>query len=354
MRSQTHRCASVSIAAILVAGLALSATACAAGEDSENEVHTIRFGDYMPPTHYLATELIVPWQEAVVELTDGRVEFDYYPGGQLVEGSELYSALTGGVLDAAFFGPTVAAVVELPLTSVVTLPGVAAPPNPSSVTQAYNDLLHGPLYEHEWADAGMYPVLGAIAGHYQLVNRGEPVRAVEDWKGRTVRGASRLLDVMIASAGGASATVGTNEIYEALERRTIDSTITAAESVSQYVLEEVADSVSVNSELGYAGLTLGMTAEKWAELPTDIQDAIAEAAEIALERYKAYTDGLLDTMIDEIGDRIEFYELTGKDLESLRPAMDAAQDAWIAEQEQNGRPGTEMRASWLELLQRDA
>lgn len=328
-----------------VAALAATLSGCAGGGDA-GETYTIRFADYMPPTHYLATELIVPWQEEVVKLTDGQVKFDYYPGGQLVESTELYSAIEGGVVDAAFFTPTVAAPVELPLSAVVALPGIQTPAELGDATERYNEFLRGTLNDDEWSEKGIRPLLGVVAGQYQLVNRGAPVRGVDDWKGLTVRGASGMLDVMTAKAGGAAATVGTNEVYEALQRRTIDTSITPGESAIQYNLEEVAESISTNSQLGVAGVTLGISEEKWNSLPDDIQQAIEQATVTALKGYADHTQGLIASLKEEHGDQVEFYELTDAELESLRPAMEAAQDAWIAEQDKQGRPGQAVLDGW--------
>ncbi|UTX54340.1 TRAP transporter substrate-binding protein DctP [Leucobacter aridicollis] len=303
----------------------------------------------MPPTHFLATELIVPWQEEVVERTDGRVTFDYYPGGQLVESTELFAAVESGVVDAAFFTPTVAAPVDLPLSGVVALPGIETPAGLPEATEPYNEFLLETLGSAEWADKGVKPLLGVVAGQYQLVNRGAPIRGVEDWHGLTVRGASGMLDVMTVEAGGAAATLGTNEVYEGLQRRTIDTSITPGESAIQYRLHEVAESISTNAQLGVAGVSLGIAQSKWDSFPKDIQEAIEAASVAALENYGKGTGGMREEIMEEAAGQVEFYELTPAELESLQPAMKAAQEAWIVEQESHGYDGRGILDEWARV-----
>ena len=330
------------------AGLALSLSACDSSIAGEaGETYTIRLADYMPPTHFLATDLIVPWQEEVTERTGGRVTFDYYPGGQLVETSELYAALQGGVVDAAIFPPTVAAPVDLPLSGVVALPGIQAPSGLPEASAAYTGLLLGSLAGLEWEPKGVTPMLGLIVGQNQLVNRGAPVRGIDDWRGLTVRGSGGMLDIVIVEAGGAAATLATTEIYEALQRRTIDTSITSGETAAQYKLEEVAESISVNSQLGLAAVTLAMSTATWDGFPPDIQHAIREASAAALERFGQATAGLFDSIREQLGDQVDFYTLTAEEVESLHPAVTAAQAAWISEHEAQGLPAQEVFDEWV-------
>ncbi len=79
----------ITIISLITIGCSSSTTNTTNQSDSneEGKTVTLRVATYFAGTSPIYTAVTEPWMKRVTELTDGKVQFDYYPGEQLGKAS---------------------------------------------------------------------------------------------------------------------------------------------------------------------------------------------------------------------------------------------------------------------------
>lgn len=339
-----------------LASLLLLASCGTSGGDSDSatgggEAVSLRFAHYLPTTHTISESAFDPWMEAVESKTD-EVAFEYYPAGQLVDANEIFPALKSGAIDVGFFVPANAAAAELPLADVAAVPGFPGESR-SSLETAYNELLEGILYEEDFKAHNVRPLAGVIAGQYQLLSVDGPVRTEADWKGMTVRSAGGASDFLLDSLGGASVHMSAAEQFEAYQRGTVDAGINTLESITSYDFQDVISAATTNGPFGGGPAILVISDAAWEKLSPEAQEVLTSSVDEALQSLNEAYAAELDEVLGGVSSDVEFYELTDGELAALEPAIQATQDAWVAQREDEGKPGEEVLDAWAEALEKD-
>ena len=69
----------------------------------KSETVTLKVATYFAGTSPIYTAVTEPWMKRVTELTDGNVQFDYYPGEQLGKAADLLNLTRDRVTDISVF-----------------------------------------------------------------------------------------------------------------------------------------------------------------------------------------------------------------------------------------------------------
>ena len=92
-----------------------------------------RVGDSFPNGHYIPKSATIPFFDEVKRLTNGAIEYEYYPAEQLGKAKDMLALTLAGVVDIAYVAPSfvgdkmpLAAVAELPLSFSTSCAGTAA------------------------------------------------------------------------------------------------------------------------------------------------------------------------------------------------------------------------------------
>ncbi|NGP06610.1 hypothetical protein G6038_14180 [Rhodococcus sp. 14C212] len=342
------------LAAVLTSALLLSGCSSAVqrGEVADDGTITLRFAHQFSTRHAITKNALEVWMDEVETRTAGRVKFEYFPAGQLIEANDVFSAIRSGVIDLGYFVPANAAGAELPLSDVPAVPGFGAEDSLESMQGAYWELLSGILGEKDYLPKNVRPVMGILAGKYQLLGAGESVRTREDWRGLTVRSAGGASDFVVKNLGAAPVHMSSGEVYEAMQRGTIDAGINTLESMPAAALDEVTRSASTNAPFGAGPTVLAIREEAWQNLPEDIRTAMAEAREVALATLAAFYADENTKNLESMSSDVEFYQLTSQELADLGPAMKQSQEEWVAQRERPGKPAREVLEAWADALER--
>ena len=62
---------------------------------------TLKYANFFPPTH-VQSILAESWSKEVEKRTQGRVKVQYYPGGSLLKGKQMYDGVVDGIADIGF------------------------------------------------------------------------------------------------------------------------------------------------------------------------------------------------------------------------------------------------------------
>ena len=128
-----------------------------AKNELNKETITLNLASAHPPTHSFAEVLIEPLMERITELTDGQVQFDYYPAEQLGKAQDLINLAQDGATDITYYAspyyPS-----KMPIGSnLLGMPGLFE--DTYQATMAFHSVSQqSPVLENDFLNNGVRPV----------------------------------------------------------------------------------------------------------------------------------------------------------------------------------------------------
>ena len=327
--------------------LGLWLTAGAGGTAQAQDI-TLRVADSFAEHHYVSTQLIVPWMNRVEELTDGRVAFEYFPGEALAKSKDLLDAAKNRIADVVYAAPLYIS-DRLPLSSIVALPGV--PGNATEKSAAYQALVDEMLAEAEFAREDVVPLMAVTVAGYEFNMNGPAIESADGIAGMKMRSSGGLQEKTVEALDGIPVQIAGPEVYAALQRGTVDGTITPLASVQPYAFDEVLESITTNADLGTFPITYVMNGDVWEGLPADVKDAMRQASLEVNESFGNYVDQRTVTAEEELRAKgLELYELPPEILAEFRERTAPIAEDWAAGLEERGYPAKKILEAWTASL----
>lgn len=228
---------------------------------------TLSYSSFFPPTHIQA-KIAESWCKEVAKQTDGRVKVNFYPGQTLTKAPQTYEAIVDGIAD---IGTSALAYTQgrFPVMASMDLPfgypsGVAATavanklynkmqPEEFSQTKVLFFNSHGPGYIH---------------------TRNEPVKTLEDLKGKRIRSTGMSANV-VEALGATPVSMAMPDTYQALQRGVVDGSIHPVEVNKGWNMGEVVDFATVTDATAYTTtFFVVMNKDKWNSIDSKDQKAI--------------------------------------------------------------------------------
>jgi TRAP-type C4-dicarboxylate transport system substrate-binding protein len=275
-------------AAFLIFGLTVAG--CAGGSpqstgeagDGTDEIAsmepiTLIVSEPLPPTssNNLGTNLFMDY---VTEHTDGKVTFEVYDTSTLHPMQEAISAMESGLSDITLYipglhGSTVpAGAWQTGLAAFTTATPMDMLAGSAAATAAFTT---GPVAEELAAHNALY--LGAFTSDSYTALCASPLETLADAHGQLGRSSGGTYDAEMEAIGMTPVLVDSNEVYEALQRGTVDCQVGALQTFVNDSLAEVAKyytplPFSPNTGAGYI-----MNKEKFDALPASVQEIFRKA-----------------------------------------------------------------------------
>lgn len=199
---------------------AMAAAAVALGLAAPASAQHFVYGSWVPAADWLNSTALPEMFRRVEEATGGAVTWELIPGGQLAGGVDTMTAIQDGVMDA---GLAIANYTPNLLPSLAILYGTAVEGNDpvaAAGAAAETMLLNCPSCLAEAAAINQIPIAGQAGAPYVLMCR-EPVRTVDDIKGKRVRASGASLE-MLNMAGAATVSASLVEAVSLLQRGGLD------------------------------------------------------------------------------------------------------------------------------------
>jgi len=331
-------------------GAALAAwTLLAGGGAHAQDKVTLRVADSLPAGHYIARAATTKWMEAVTRLSNGRVEFQYFPAGQLGGAGDMLAMLETGVADVTYVVPSYLS-QRLPLSMVANLPADYS--DPCVGTQAFWKLAQegGVLREHELAPLGIRPVFALMLPPNQLV-MAQPFSRLSEISGRKMRTSGGTVDLYVRELNGVPIQIAAAEMYQALSRGTIDGLVMPPISMVPYDLHTVTKASTFDANLGGFVVTYAMAESTWAALPEDVRAAIAEAGEETTRQACAIVADEAEAVRGKVMEAgVAPVELGEEDRAELLRIANTIGTQWAEEMEGQGKPGRLVLEAFQEAL----
>lgn len=246
--------------AFLTLGLGLSAA----------KAETLKFANFMAPTHPYVASTFEPFAKAVEEITKGEVKVQLYNGGELGAGpAEQYARAVDGVADLSISLPGYTA-SNFPLTLVAELPGVLDEQTGTETLWKHIELL-----QSEYRRTPLVALWSSAENI--LYSAKKPIRTIDDIKGMKIRVPSRNSGLLIEAWGGTPVSMPVSDVYNALQTGVIDAAMIDGTATKAFKLSEVANYVTLGMKTTNSPFFIVMNRDAFQSL-TDEQKAAIQAA----------------------------------------------------------------------------
>ncbi|WP_077213095.1 TRAP transporter substrate-binding protein DctP [Bacillus dakarensis] len=303
-------------------------------EEEENvETVTLKVGTYFANTSQMYTLVTDPWMKRVTELTEGKVQFEAYPGEQLGKAHDMLNLTRDGVMDIGVF-PTSYFPDNMPISSALSgLPNLSE--TSQQGTLAYRDLLaeSEEILEIDYLKNGVRPLFTHVSPTYEVWTTGKEIRLPEDLKGQKVRTPGGVANDVYEYMGVTPVAVSHTETYEALDKGVIDAVSYYSIAVDSSGTDEILR-YAIFPHIGTAIHALSINEKVWSSLSEDVQKAMIQASNELMDSVGVLYDEdtiRINTEFEESGGTIA--ELTEEELGQWRSLLDKFNEEWL---EKNG------------------
>lgn len=301
-------------------------------DSAQAKTLTLSYANFFPPSHDQG-KLAEMWGKEIEKRTKGKVKVNYYPGGALLKGPQIYDGVLNGIADV---GMSVLGYSRgiFPAMESIDLP--LGYPNGKSATKIINAF----YTKFQPKELSKVKVMYLHAHGPGLLHSKVPVRKLEDLKGLKVR--SYGFNAKVTEALGAvPVAMGQGEVYQALQRGVADATFSPIEVLKGWKQAEVVRYTTECRSVGYtAGLFVVMNMDKWNSIPPDIQKIILEVNQEWIPKHgQAWDNSDQEGRTFTLSKGNEIIPLS--EVEDKRWAMAAQSviDAYIKSAETKGLPG---------------
>jgi tripartite ATP-independent transporter DctP family solute receptor len=293
-------------------------------EAAEPEI-TLRYAGNLPINHFI-TRSQQFYAKRVMEKANGKVKIEVYPAGQLFTDKDMLRALPSGAVDMGeVFCPQWTGIV--PLWIFWDLPLYF-----ENRAHWYRvaDTEVGEIMKQEPLDknAGFKVLYWMHSGGTGFASK-MPLKTLEDFKGKRIRGVGEIVLEGIKALGGAPVFMGGGEVYMALQRGTIDGANSLIASFWKRKYYEVTKYISSHDWNFGMAVTL-INKKKWDSLPADVQKVMLEVAEEAKMWTRKESDKEDEESLVGLKEKgMDIFDLRGKERARWREASKPLQDYYV-------------------------
>lgn len=310
----------------------------------------LRVADYLPTGHFISKFMAEVWMDRVLELTNGEVAFDYFPGEQLGKAKDLLSLTQSGVADVGLAAPSYIT-DKLPLSSVAELPAEFS--NSCEGTLAIWPLLRpgGIIDKNELEPLGVRALFALVLAPYQLYLADSPIDGVNAVQGLKLRAAGGPKVLITRRLGGVPVQMGAPEIMESLSRGTIDGILLSHSSVADYDLHHHLQYGTEGENFGSAVIMYVINLRAWNKTPPELQEVFTRAGEEVVESSCVETDADSAVSQDTIREAgVAYVTLSPKDRAAFKDVLTGVNRQWAQDLDDRGKPGTEVLEAFEKSL----
>ena len=257
----------------LLACTAALAAATFAAPDVRAQETVIRWGEMLPATHPQAM-MIDRIAAAVAEASDGRIEVQSFPGGQLGSGKDMLDSVVSGALNMTTDGAAALGAL-LPQLSVIEAPYLWR--DPEHMAKVVDTPIFRDMNQELVDKRGLRMLAVTYYGKRHLTTGEREVRTAADMEGFKLRVPPVDTFRAMAEAWGAQATpINFNELYLALSQGAVDGQENPLPTIASAKLNEVQNHLVLTGHIITPRLIIAN--EAWLTSLSEEDRAILDAA----------------------------------------------------------------------------
>lgn len=317
---------------------------------TSEKVIELNVNNWAPSTHHIAYNVLEPWKDFVEEKTDGRIEVNLYHGATLGKITSVYQDIKGGLYELSLLGVTYYDDTNFFPYTIGHLPFAF------EGSEAASKILKkfGEKYVND--EINDVVLLDPVASDPYNLFSTKPVKSIEDLKNKKMRINGKSEADLVKAIGGVPVSLSTDEIYEGLQKNTVDTAFYSPIGGHGLKLYEPAPYLTI-MDVTITLLIPVFNKDFYEELPDDLKVIFEEELNPKLnELYKeTYTKELEKSYkkLEEDNKKGEIIKLSDEELEPFREAGKAAWEEWIKTANEKDYPGQEMVDDLLMLLEEE-
>ena len=157
-----------------------------------------------------------------------------------------------------------------------------------------------------------------------------PIKTIDDWKGLVVMSISPVTSKVVTAFGATGAPSSPIDVYELLEKGTVDATIQSLGKFYEAKLWEVCPYLT-NSGLCPASATLTINLDVWNKMPKDVQDIMVDESNKAVAQINVITQNTYYSYLDTLTQNMEVYNLPKAERDKWKALAAPIDDDLIAQ-----------------------
>lgn len=240
----------------------------------------------------------IEWAEMVKELSKGELQPEVYTGTVLLAPRANLQGIQDNVVQvahhAAIYTPS-----EMPVANAVQELGFNYDDPLIGILAVTDFSLNNPTQLAEWEELDIVYLGAYNTPSYVLFCR-EPVRNLEELRGKRIRTAGSTVSAWVEQAGGTPVNVPSSEMYSGLDRGSLDCASNAANDLIDRSLWEVAEHTTLlPTGMYWSGPQWGFNSGFWASLNDEERDVFKEATAKAMTRMIVQYLGASEAALEE-------------------------------------------------------
>jgi TRAP-type C4-dicarboxylate transport system substrate-binding protein len=286
---------------------------------------TLKLAFPPPPASFFNGGVLAPWGKEIETETKGAVAVQIFVGGTVANFGNVYDRVLNGVVDLGWglHGPMGN---KFQKSSVANLPGLLST-GPQCTTALWQIFAAGVTADEYEAvkplSIACFPGTGFVSA--------KSLRSTDDFKGMKVGVGSKMLGSEMEILGAAPISLTTSEVYQSLQRGTIDASATGWAALAAFKLHEVAKYV-FEAPMGHATNFLLMNKGSFAKLPEAAQRVVESKSGLVLSTIHGKVGHDETVHGRKIVEQMPTHTITTMpeaDLARLQKTMQPLVDQWI-------------------------
>ena len=298
----------------------------------------LRFTSHVPQSHGFVP-VFTRFYERVEEETQGRLRIEPMWNGLLHGPLDGFKACVTGLTDYTH-GYVTYQPGSFHLMHGLQLPFIF--PN-APVASLVAEEIYPRFLKSEYEAMSVYLATCDSTSPYQVISR-EPVLTLEDLRGLKIRATGGIVAEIYRDLGAVPVVMAAAEVYPAFQRGIIDAVSLGVPDIASYRLQEIGKFLT-RVNLNVTVLQYALNRRSFDALPDDLRrqfsDLLRIRSQMCAQDY--YSGPVEEEAYAELrAGRCEIMDLEPDERERWREALLPLRDRFIAENEAEGRPATEM------------
>lgn len=292
------------------------------------------------------------WVEELDKRSGGKLKVKIFYAGTLAKPTENLQLIRSGGVELANMSPSYFG-ADLPLFTAPNSIPMAMADVPQTTTLITRLLTELPAMDEEARRNGVKALHFHHLNPYRLVCK-QPMKGLEDIKGKKIRTWGSDMPRMVQAAGGVPVTLGLPELYEGLQRGTVDCIPFSVDLMVAYKIHEVAK--HVHDVTLWLGPTSGlwMARPAWDKLSPDSQKLFEQVSREAALRDRDLTMAAAQTATETLkAAGVQFHAWPDADKKKWKAQNPDFFADFITAQDKAGRgdAARQMVKIWKEVVQ---
>ncbi len=268
---------------------------------------------FFPPQHPLAKYGYVEWAKSLEKASEGRLTAKVFAGTALLPPRSGLSGVRDGIAQVGYHAGTYTP-AELPISNSIQELGFNYDDALTAMVAATDFNMTDAEALVQWKKAGIVYGGGYSTPPYNLMCR-TPIRTLADVKGKRLRTAGAALSRWVESVGAVPVNVPSSEMYQGVEKGTLDCAVNVASDLKSRSLWDVAKHTTM-APLGmyWSGPMWGYNPSYWKGLSTaDRQLFFDTQSEALAALYVGYNAAIDEALAEAKEHGVTVYE-PGQDI----------------------------------------